>query len=200
MPGRKCPVCTHPAVKEINETSVKDVPQNYWVIKVIRNEKGASNIMSLVFISWFIIMLLTGGIDIFGAITRYFYVDNIMHSANERAKDLGGYTQEVWEYITNELHGANLYHEEKDQQGNVVGIRSAVDFVSFSPDLRDTLGHEVDYDEMAQRGEPIHLHVIVRYKLRSFRPIFVTDEMLTTNWSIKKSGISRRFIRPQVTF
>jgi len=143
--------------------------------KLLAAQTGAVEMTSLVLMSWLVIMLMTAGADIFLMVSRFITVDNVAQSAIEMMKNEGRFTegaQSIEEWFHLELAERGVPSED-------IMIADATRTVT-------------------QRGEPLYLHVRTRYALQSFRPLGITAEQLTVPWDIRKSGISRKFIRDVV--
>ncbi len=138
----------------------------------IKGQSGAVEITSLVLMSWLVIMLMTAGVDIFFMVNRFITVSNVTQSALDMMKDEGRFTGgslSIEEWFMHELEARRV-------------------------PLDDVLVVEATRVE-ALRGEQVYLHVKARYTLQSFRPLGMSKEQLTIPWDIKKSGISRKFVR-----
>ncbi len=145
-------------------------------IKQIKGQAGAVEMTSLVLMSWLVIMLMTAGVDIFFMVNRFITVSNVTQSALEMMKDEGGFTEggdySIQQWFIEELK------ERGVPEGEVMILEATKPTV--------------------MRGDTLRLYVQARYILKSFRPLGMSREQLTMEWDINKTGISRKFIRPEI--
>ncbi|MBS4020861.1 MAG: DUF4320 family protein [Dethiobacter sp.] len=139
-------------------------------VKRLKCDRGAVDMTALVLMSWLVIMLMVAGVDIFLMANRFIVLNNTAQKALEMMKEEGRLTNEIEDIFFAELEQQNI-------------TRDSARIVDAST-------------ETVLRGEPIHLHVQARYELKSFKPLGMSSEQLTMNWGVRKTGISRRFIRP----
>ncbi len=137
------------------------------IIKILRCNKGVTDLVTLTFVSWLVIMLMVAGIDIFFMASKFMTVNNVTQAALDAMKHEGYYSEGIAEGFNNiiEKHGFEI---ERDV---FIGDRTT---------------------EIAQRGETIHLTVKTIYPIRSFQPIGYSFDV---PWTVRKTGISYRFVR-----
>lgn len=137
------------------------------IIKLVKCNKGATDLVTLTLVSWLVIMLMIAGIDIFFMASRFTTVNNITQATLDAMKHEGYYSENINEGFNNLL---DLY-DLKLGRDVYLGDRTT---------------------ELAQRGETIHLTVRTVYPVKSFQPIGYSYEV---PWVVRKTGVSYRFER-----
>lgn len=165
--------------------------------KLLQCQKGLTNITSFVLISWIVILVATAGLDVFFMMMQFTRVNSTTQAALDMMKDEGYFSREgemaegasIEEWFTQELEGLQVGHE--DNGANDVVILGYTNDHIDNPD-----------DRRVNRGERLHLHVGTRYEIRSFQPLGLLSsgqdvDGVTFNvpWDVKKTGVSRVFVR-----